>query len=272
MTRRRQAAALALAVLLLVGRNARQNAGRNAIAQTPLPPPPLHIAAAADLEPVLPAVLEAFTKQTGIPAQATYQSSATLTQQILGGASIDLFLAADLGFPQRVIDAGLATESQPVVYARGTLVLWARKDAPVFQGRPLSLDTLRDPRLQSVAIANPETAPYGRAAQAAINKLSLQATLAPKLRVASNIAQAAQYVDSGNAEVGFLSLTSASTPRLMSDGAFVPVPASDYPPILQGAVVLRHASAAGVGDRFLDFLRTPAMRTLLQQKGLMPPS
>ena len=231
----------------------------------------LRIAAAADLEPVLPAVLQQFEQQTGLHAQATYQSSATLAQQIVSGAPFDLFLAADLSFPQRVIDAGLANETKPLVYARGTLVLWARHDSPALHGRPLSMDILRDPSLHSVAIANPEHAPYGRAAQSAIAALQLQPTLAPKLRVAANIAQAAQYADSGNAELGFLSLTGASTPKLQADGVFIPVPASAYPPILQGAVILRRAAKPSGAARLLDFLRTPATRTLLQQKGLLPP-
>jgi molybdate transport system substrate-binding protein len=241
------------------------------VAQAQTPVPALRIAAAADLEPVLPAVLAAFEKQTGIPATATYQSSATLAQQITNGAPFDLFLSADTGFPQKVIDAGMATETKPVVYARGTLVLWARKDSAALHGKAVSMSILSDPGLQSVAIANPEHAPYGRAAQAAIAKLGLTDELAPKLRVAANIAQAAQYADSGNAQVGFISLTSASTPRLMSDGTYVPIPAADYPAILQGAVVVLHAQNAGNGQIFLRFLLGPATASLLKQKGLMPP-
>ena len=251
-----------LALLLLVS---------SAAARAQAAPPTLRIAAAADLEPVLPAVLQQFEQQTGIHADATYQSSATLAQQIISGAPFDIFFAADVSFPQRVIDAGLANETRPIVYARGTLVLWARKDAPVLHGKPVSMGILHDPALQSVAIANAEHAPYGRAAQAAIAKLNLQAVLAAKLRVAANIAQTAQYADSGNAEVGFLSLTSAKTEKLTSDGTFVPVPSEDYPAILQGAVVLKHGANAPGAARLLDFLRTPATRSLLEQKGLSPP-
>lgn len=233
--------------------------------------PTLRIAAAADLQPLLPDVLRAFEQATGIHAEATYESSATLTQQIFNGAPFDLFLAADTSFPQRLIDKGLARESKPLVYARGTLVLWARKDAPVLHGLPLSFAVLRNPALSSVAIANPRNAPYGRAAQAAIESMHLTSTLTPKLRVAANIAQAAQYADSGNAEVGFLSLTSASTARLEADGTFLRVPPETYPPILQGAVVLRHAQNGSGAARLLDYLRTPAIGSTLRQKGLMPP-
>ena len=232
---------------------------------------PLRIAAAADLEPLLPTVIARFEKQTGIHAQATYKSSATLAQQIINGAPFDLFMAADTGFPQRVIDAGLANESSPIPYAQGTLVLWARKDTPLLAGKPLSLAMLSNPRLQSVAIANPQHAPYGRAAQAAIHNLGLEATLKPKLRVAENIAQAAQYAQSGNAEVGFLSLTSALTPRLAADGTFIRIPASDYPPLRQAAVILKRGSNTRAAAGFLNFLREPTGRTMLATKGLLPP-
>ena len=235
-------------------------------------PETLRIAAAADLEPLLPAVLAAFEKQTGIHAEASYQSSATLTEQILHGAPIDLFMAADLSFPQRVVDAGLAVEKKPIPYARGTLVLWARKDTPLLKGHAVTLAILHDPSLTSVAIANPEHAPYGRAAQQAIASLRLTEALAPRLRVAANIAQAAQYADSGNAEIGFISLTSALTDRLQADGTFTPVPASAYPPILQGAVVLSHGAHRAEAERLLAFLASPAIRAQLREKGLKPPA
>src|ERR1700744_2399177 len=111
-------------------------------------PQTLHLAAAADLQPVLPPILDDFEHQTGIHVLASYQSSATLATQIINGAPFDLFLAADLSFPQRVITAGLAEQTQPIVYAQGTLVLWTRNDSPF---RNLSLDALRDPTLKSIA-------------------------------------------------------------------------------------------------------------------------
>ncbi len=266
MTRPLAAAALLAGTLLLLPSLRAQTGGTS--------PHVLRVAAAADLEPLLPSVLQQFEQQAGVHAVVTYQSSATLAQQIIGGAPFDLFMAADLGFPQRVVDAGLATEARPVPYARGTLVVWARKDAAVLHGKPLTPDTLlsvlNDSALQSVAIANPDHAPYGRAARAAIASLHLQEKLAPKLRVAANIAQTAQYADSGNAEIGFLSLTGASTSRLVADGSYTPVPASAYPPIVQGAVVIRGGDAADA-ERFLQFLASPAARAQLRNGGLLPP-
>lgn len=228
----------------------------------------LKVAAAADLQPLLPALIDQFEKQTGTKVDASYASSATLTTQILNGGPFSLFLAADLSFPQKVVAAGLAESAQPIPYARGTLVLWARKDAPV---QPLTLDSLRNPSLKTVAVANAEHAPYGRAAKAAIDTMGLTQTLKDKLVVAENIAQTAQYADSGNAEVGFLSLTSALTPRLSASGAYVVIPAADYPPIVQGAVVLKNGPAVKEAHQFLEFLLSPPVRKQLAERGLQAP-
>ena len=143
----------------------------------------LRLAAAADLQPVMPPILQEFEAKSSIHVDASYQSSATLTTQIQNGAPFDLFMAADLSFPQRVVTSGLADSEQPVTYARGTLVLWTRNDSPF---RKLSVDTLRDPALKTVAIANPEHAPYGRAAEASLKSLGLYDQLKPKFVVAEN--------------------------------------------------------------------------------------
>ena len=228
----------------------------------------LRVAAAADLQPVLPALIDEFQKQTHHKVEASYASSATLATQILNGGPFSLFLSADLSFPQKVVAAGLADSAEPVPYARGTLVLWARNDSPV---QPLSLDSLRSPSLRTVAVANAEHAPYGRAAKAALEKLGLTDTLQRKLVVAENIAQTAQYADSGNADVGLISLTSALTPRLSSSGKYIELPEDSYPPILQGAVVLKHGPAADEAHQFLEFLLSPPIRKQLAERGLKAP-
>ena len=239
---------------------------------------PLRIAAAADLQPVLPSILAEFTKETGIEAQASYQSSATLEQQIENGAGFDIFFAADTSFPQKVIAAGLAEQAQPIVYARGTLVLWARNDSPLLgppstgaAGHSLTLEALRDPSLHTLAIANPEHAPYGRAARAALTSMGLLTALTPRLVTAENIAQAAQYVSTGNAQLGLISLTSALSPQLLGKGAYVEVPASAYPPILQGAVTLKRSKELPAAHRLLDYLATPRVRQELAARGLQSP-
>ena len=234
---------------------------------------PLRIAAAADLEPVLPSILEQFQQATGIHAEATYQASAVLTTQIENGAPFDLFLSADLNYPKRLIDAGLADaagsldSSTPITYAKGTLVLWTRKDSHL---PPPSLALLRNPVLKRLALANPDRAPYGRAAVAALASLKLYEDLKPRIVTAENIAQAAQFVDSGNADAGLISMTSALTPRLASAGSFFVIPRNLYPPIEQGAVLVSKTKQRAAVHKFLDFLLSPAVQGQLAKTGLTP--
>ncbi len=228
---------------------------------------PLQIAAAADLAPVLPALLAEFQAKSGIPTKVSFASSATLATQIANGGPFDLFLSADMGFAQKVIDAGLATTAKPVPYAQGTLVLWERKDGPV---QPVSIGALSSSLVQSVAIANAEHAPYGRAAKASLDSLHLAEQVQPKLRVAENIGQAAQFVESGNAQLGLISLTSAKTEKLQAEGTYIEMPASSYPPILQGAVVLKSGNRQDAG-KLLEFLLSPRVEDELAARGLKAP-
>ena len=227
----------------------------------------LRLAAAADLQPVLPPILAEFESQAHIHVDASYQSSATLATQIQNGAPFDLFMAADMSFPERVISSGLADSQQPTPYARGTLVLWTRNDSPFHQ---LSLDTLRDPALKSLAIANPEHAPYGRAAEASLKKLGLYDQLKPRFVVAENIAQTAQFADSGNAQAGLISMTSAVSERLRASGHYFIMPRDSYPPILQGAVVLKGSAKRTEAHQLLDFLLSPPVQKELAARGLEP--
>jgi len=234
---------------------------------------PLRVAAAADLEPVLPPILDQFQRATGIHAEATYQASAMLTAQIENGAPFDVFLSADLSFPKRLIDDGLADaagsadSSTPITYARGTLVLWARTDSHLPSP---SLDLLRSPALNRLAIANPDRAPYGRAAVAALQNLKLYEALKPRLVTAENIAQAAQFVDSANADAGLISLTSALTPRLSADGSYFVIPRDLYPPIEQGAVIVSNTKQRAAVHKLLDFLLSPPVQAELAKSGLTP--
>lgn len=234
---------------------------------------PLRIAAAADLQPVLPPVLEKFRQATGISAEATYQASAALTTQIQNGAPFDVFLSADLSYPKRLIDAGVADtagspdSSTPIIYARGTLVLWTRKDS---HWPTPSLALLSDPALHRLAIANPERAPYGRAAIAALTSLKLIDALKPKFATAENISQAAQFAETGNADAGLISLTSAKTEHLAAIGNYFVIPRDLYPPIEQGTVIVTSTKQRENAHKFLDFLLSPAIQQQLAQSGLTP--
>lgn len=234
---------------------------------------PLRVAAAADLEPVLPPLLADFQQTTGIHAEVTYQASAMLTTEIRNGAPFDVFLSANMEYPQQLISAGLAqglgegSGGAPILYAKGILVLWTRKDTPL--PNP-NLDLLRNPLLAHLAIANPERAPYGKAAVAFLRDANLYRMLEPKLVIAENIAQAAQFVDSGNAEAGLISMTSALTPRLAADGRYFVIPAKQYPPIEQGAVLISNSAQRVAAKKLLAFLMSAPTQQRLRNYGLTP--
>jgi molybdate transport system substrate-binding protein len=238
-----------------------------AIAETPL-----RVAAAADLQPALPPLLAQFERATAIHVVTTYQASAVLTTQIQNGAPFDLFLSADLTFPKRLIDAGLAKgtgsseSSIPVTYAKGTLVLWTRKDSALVP----SLDLLRSSALKRLAIANPERAPYGRAAVAALTSLKLYDNLKARIVTAENISQTAQFVDSGNADAGLISLTSALTPHLIANGTYFVIPRELYPAIEQGAVIMNGTKQRAAVQKLLDFLLSAPVQAELAKSGLTP--
>jgi molybdate transport system substrate-binding protein len=195
----------------------------------------------------------------------SFGSSATLATQILGGAPIDIFLAADFTYPEKIVAAGLADGAAPTAYAKGTLVLWTRKDSGLL---PLSIERLTDPRVKTVAIANELHAPYGRAAAVALRKMKMYDAVSPHLVVAENISQAAQFVESGNAQLGLISLTAASTPHFQEIGTYVLVPTMEYPEILQYAVVMKNSDRRADAHAFMDWLLTPAVQENWSKLGL----
>jgi len=225
----------------------------------------LRIAAASDLQAAMPTLVEAYEHATGAKLTVSYGSSATLEQQIQNGSPQDIFLGADYSFPEKLVAAKLADETTPVAYARGALVLWARKDSPL---QPLTNDSISDPRIQKLAIANQFHAPYGRAAVAAIGKLKLTASLKDKLVVAENVMQAAQVAESGNAQAALISLTIAMSPHFQQTGTYVGIPTAAYPEIRQCAVVLKNSPNRALAHDFLNWLISPAIQQNLPKLGL----
>ena len=225
----------------------------------------LHVAAASDLTPVMPVLAAAYEHATGVKVVASFGSSATLEQQLENGDPQDVFLSADFVHPEQLVAAGLTVEKTPVVYAHGVLVLWARKDSPA---QPLSLDSLTKAGVVKIAVANDLHAPYGVAAMRAIASLNLTDRLKGKLVVAENIAQTAQFVESGNAQVGFVSLTIASSPHFREVGTFLRLPAGSYPPIQQSGVVMKGSKMQEVGMDFLRWLTSKEVQEKLGEMGL----
>ena len=232
----------------------------------PKPGTVLHVAAAADLQPVMPVFAQEYEKQTGVKMEVSFGSSSALAEQIINGAPMDLFLGADFIFPEKVVAANLADEKEPVRYAQGTLVLWTRKDSGI---APLSIDGLTAPNVTRIAIADEFHAPFGRAAYAAIDGLKLRDKLKPKIVTAENVAQAAQFAESGNAQVAFISLTLASSEHMKQIGNYVQAPRL-YPPLHQCAVIMKNSPNRAEAHKFLDWLLTEKVQDTLTKFGLDP--
>jgi molybdate transport system substrate-binding protein len=230
-------------------------------------PKELHVAAAADLQPVLPTLAAAYEQAKGIKIIASFGSSATLTQQLTNGDPQDVFLSADYVHPEQLVATGLSASSTPVPYAHGVLVLWARKDSPA---QPLTLDALTSPKVTKIAVANGLHAPYGFAATKALESLHLTDKVAGKLVVAENIAQTAQFAESGNAQVGLISLTIASTQHFRDIGSFVLFPPHSYPEIRQCGVVLKASKNQAEAEAFLRWLTSSEIQQQLPKFGLDP--
>lgn len=226
----------------------------------------LQLACAADLQPIMPTLAAAYEHATDVHLVTAFGSSATLAQQLANGAPQDVFLSADTAHPQQLVDSGIAL-GPPTPYAHGVLVLWARSDSPL---QPISLNSLKDPRLTRLAIANPAHAPYGLAAQQALQHLGLYAQLQPKLAIAENIAQTAQFAESGNAQAGLISLTIASSEHFRSIGSFARIPSDAHAPIQQSAVILKASRQHELARQFLDWLTSPAVQQQLKSFGLEP--
>ena len=229
----------------------------------------LTIAAASDLQPVLPSLASAFERQTGHHVRLTFGSSGNIYSQIQNGAPFDVFLSADIDYPRRLETAGLGEPSTLYEYATGVLVLWVRNESSLDLARAMTV--LTNDGVRRIAIANPEHAPYGRAAVAFLRAAQLYDRLAPKLVFGENVSQAAQFVQSGNADIGILPLSLARSPELGRVGRFATLSDSLYAPIEQAAVILRSSRVKDAARAFLDFLKQPQTRQALIDAGFGPP-
>ena len=228
----------------------------------------LRVAAAADLQFAMKDLGGRFEKKTGTKVNITYGSSGNFRAQIENGAPFDVFFSADSQYPQQLVSAGVADPQSLVVYAQGHLVLWAPAGSNLVLSEK-GFAALKDARVRKIAIANPEHAPYGRAAVAALQKAGLYDQLKDKLVFGENISQAAPFVQSGSTQVGIiaLSLTFADS---MKSGERREVPAEFYPPIQQSAVIIQSSPNKAAANAFLEFVKSEEGRNLLSSYGLTP--
>jgi molybdate transport system substrate-binding protein len=227
----------------------------------------IHVAAAADLQPLMPILAAGFEKETGVHVEVSYGSSASLATQIINGAPMEVFFSADYSYPERVVAANLTDSATPALYAKGKVVLWERKDGPF---EPLGLDALSNPKLQSVAITNPLLGPYGRSAVEAMRRMMIYDKVVPHFVLAENVAQAAQFAATGNTQLAFISLTLAKSPEMMQRGNYVLMPTTQYTEMRQCAVVMRNAAHHAEGRKFLEYVLSGPIQAQLENFGLTP--
>ncbi len=215
----------------------------------------LVVAAAADLSSALQEIADNYQKKTGVSVKLSFGASGALTQQIQNGAPFDLFFSADMDYPRQLIAAGDADGATLYQYAVGKLVLWVPADSPLDLEHK-GMNVLLDPSVKKIAIANPQHAPYGRAAVAALKHYGLYDQISSRLVLGENIAQAAQFAESGNAQVGFVALAHAIAPSMQGKGKYWEVPTDAYPPLTQGVAVLTHSQHKREANDFLDYVKS----------------
>jgi molybdate transport system substrate-binding protein len=247
-----------LAVLFALG------VGQSALAQSmPTKAAPITIAAAADLKYVLDSLVTIYNRQhPQARATVVYGSSGKFYEQLSHGAPFDLFFSADSDYPRRLQRAGL-TAGAPQPYALGRLVLWSAKLDPSAKG----MNTLLDPHVKRVAIANPAHAPYGKKAEEVLRYYKLYDQVKPKLVLGENIGQTAQYAATGAADAGLIAYSLALSPVLRRAGNFYLIPATAHTPLQQSFVVLKRASANATAATFAAFMASPTARQALQKYG-----
>ena len=229
----------------------------------------LTIAVAANVQFAFKDLQSVFTRETGIDIRTIIGSSGKITAQVRSGAPFDVFLSADMNYPQTLHKERLAS-SAPIVYAYGTLVLWTMSDLDLTPG----LKILTDPRVSRVAIANPKLAPYGRAALQALAHYQIADAVRAKAVFGENVSQVNQYVYSQNVTAGFTAKSVVLSPIMRGEGHWVEVSQNSYQAIAQGVVILQHGTDNAEVDckRFVNFLTSTAARTILAKYGYGLPS
>jgi molybdate transport system substrate-binding protein len=230
----------------------------------------VRVAAAADLKFAMAQLAEQFEKESGTKVSVTYGSSGNFFSQIQNGAPFDLFFSADVEYAKKLEAAGFAEPGTLYTYAVGRIVIWMPSGAKVNVAKE-GWSALLDASVQKIAIANPQHAPYGRAAVAALQKAGIYEQVKSKLVYGENISQAAQFVQSGNAQAGIIARSLTVSPG-MSDGKSWEIPSETHPPIEQAAILLNGAKSNQAARAFLDFVKSAAGREILLKFGFAVPA
>lgn len=226
------------------------------------------VAAAADLKFAMDEIVTTFKKANpGDEVDVIYGSSGKFHTQIQQGAPYDLFFSADIGFPRELAKNGFATaEVKP--YAFGRIVLWSAS----LDATKMTMDSLADPKITRIAIANPKHAPYGKRAEEALRASGQWDKVEAKLVYGENIAHTAQFVQTGNAQVGIIALSLAVNQELASKGGYWLIPENLHQPLEQGYVITKRAESSALAKRFADYMGGKPVRAIMTKYGFVLPS
>ena len=230
----------------------------------------LTVAAAADLSFAFKELVPAFEQQTGEHVKLTLGSSGNFFSQIQNGAPFDLYFSADIGYPKKLEEAGLAVPGSLYPYAIGRIVLWAGNGSHLDLSK--GLEVLREPTIKKIAIANPKHAPYGRAAVAAMEYFKVYDQVKDRLILGENISQAAQFIDSGACEIGIVALSLALAPAMKASGSYWEIPSESHPPLEQGAVIVKQSKHQEAAKQFLEFMKGLQGQEIMKRYGFTLPS
>ena len=225
------------------------------------------IAAAADLKFAMDEIVATFKKANAADeVDVIYGSSGKFHTQIQQGVPYDLYFSADIAFPRELAKAGFAA-SEVKPYAFGRIVLWSAS----MDASKMTLASLTDPKIARVAIANPKHAPYGKRAEEALRASGLWDKVEPKLVYGENIAHTAQFVQTGNAQVGIIALALAVNPELSSKGGYWLIPDKLHEPLEQGFIITKRAEGNALAKRFADYMGSPDARRVMVRYGFVLP-
>lgn len=236
----------------------------------------LRVAAASDLSAAMDKLAPEFEKKTGIHLDVSLGSSGNFFAEIQNGAPFDVFLSADKSYPEKLEKGGQAELGSVVPYARGKLVLWLPNNSALHLSEKNlqegNLDALTGPDVHRIALANPEHAPYGKAAVAALRHYKIYDQIKDRLVLGENISQTAQFAQSGNADAAFIALSIALSEPMKRAGHWLSLPEDSYPAIEQAGVVVNSSARKLQARLFLEFLGSPEARSILRDFGFEAPT
>lgn len=223
----------------------------------------LLIAAASDLKFTLDSVIHVFSRTNNGKIDVTYGSSGKLTEQIINGAPFDIFFSADILYPER-LKQQKKTSSEIYHYATGRLVIWSKKINPQKNG----MESLMDPAVKKIGIANPLHAPYGKRAVESLKSYKLFESIKSKLVYGENISQTAQFASTGAADIGVIALSLALSPNMKREnGKYFLIPDESHEPLIQGVVITTHGNGNQLASTFFEFLKTKEAVAILTHYG-----